>query len=144
MIRSAVPKTLAALAVATFAIAAAAHASPSTDLARAHIKDVASGDLAKINAQYTPASWLNWVGGPLNGSYQGADAIAGVWSKFTKQGPLKVAVHEVTENANPAGSTVTANVIFHGKTAIKVHYVMLYRAGKLIDETWQIDPKLKN
>lgn len=46
------------------------------------------------------------------------------------------------ENGNPAGTTVTADVVFQGKATIKVRYVMLFRDDKLIDEIWQIDPKL--
>jgi hypothetical protein len=33
-------------------------------------------------------------------------------------------------------------VTFTGKNVVKVRYVMLYRGGQLIDEIWQIDPKL--
>lgn len=38
--------------------------------------------------------------------------------------------------------TVSANVQFQGKQSIKVRYVLTYRDGMLINETWQIDPKL--
>ena len=43
---------------------------------------------------------------------------------------------------NPKGSTVSANVQFDGKQPIKVRYVLTYRDGKVVSETWQIDPKL--
>ncbi len=33
-----------------------------------------------------------------------------------------------------------ANVVFAGKNAVKVRYVMLYTDGKLVDEIWQVDP----
>ena len=33
-------------------------------------------------------------------------------------------------------------VEFKGKNTIKVRYVLVYRGGKLVNETWQIDPKL--
>ena len=46
----------------------------------------------------------------------------------------------VQESGNPKGDTVTANVVFAGKTTIKVRYIMMYRDGKLVNEIWQIDP----
>lgn len=46
------------------------------------------------------------------------------------------------ESANPKGATVTANVVFQGQNAIKVRYVLTLRDGKIVDEIWQIDPKL--
>jgi hypothetical protein len=64
-------------------------------------------------------------------------------SKFTKGSPnLKVSVDKVEESANPKGATVTANVVFQGQNAIKVRYVLTFRDGKIVDEIWQIDPKL--
>ena len=43
---------------------------------------------------------------------------------------------------NPTGATITADVTFTGKMAIKVRYVMLYKKDELVDEIWQIYPKL--
>lgn len=137
MIRSTLYAVMTSLALASPALAA----SPA-DLARQHIDAVAAGDVAKITSQYTAQSWLNWVGGPLNGTYIGSSQIAGVWNKFAKQAPLKAAIHDMKESGNPAGTTVTADVVFQGKATIKVRYVMLFRDDKLIDEIWQIDPKL--
>ena len=92
---------------------------------------------------YADNAQLNWIGGPLDGTYTGAASIGGVWEKFTKaQGPLKVTVDKLDESGNPKGATVTANVQFEGKQPIKVRYVLTYRDGKLVNETWQIDPKL--
>ena len=121
---------------------ASALAGPATDLATQHIDAIAAVDGAKITAPYDAASTLHWVGGPLNGTYSGA-AIAETWGKFGKvTGPLKTTVTDMRESANPAGATVTANVVFTGKSDIKVRYTMLFQAGKLVDEIWQIDPKL--
>jgi len=33
-------------------------------------------------------------------------------------------------------------VLFEGKAPIKVRYVLTFRDGKIVAETWQIDPKL--
>jgi hypothetical protein len=130
-------------AVALTGMAAAAHAETPVDLAHQHLDAIAAGDVAKITSQYSSESWLSWVGGQLNGTYVGPKQIGGVWEKFAKaMTPLKTTVGEVRESGNPAGSTVTADVTFTGKNVVKVRYVMLYRGGQLIDEIWQIDPKL--
>lgn len=134
--------SLAFLALGSAAHAQAPASSPA-DLAKQHLDAIGAGDIAKITAQYNAGAWLNWVGGPLDGQYIGPVRLAEVWGKFTKsQGPLKVSVKNMAESANPAGSTITADVVFTGKTPIKVRYVMLYRKGELVDEIWQIDPKL--
>jgi hypothetical protein len=122
---------------------AAAHAEAPSALARQHLEAIGGGEVAKITSQYTADSWLNWVGGPLDGTYVGPQRLAEVWGKFAKsQAPLKVTVGDMKESSNPAGTTVTANVVFAGKTTIKVRYVLLYRGDHLVDEIWQIDPKL--
>ena len=142
MIRSTLHATFTSLALASLALASPALAASPAELASQHIDAVATGDVGKITSQYTDRSWLSWVGGPLDGTYLGSSQIAGVWDKFAKQAPLKAAIHDMKENGNPAGTTVTADVVFQGKATIKVHYVMLYRGDKLVDEIWQIDPKL--
>ncbi len=132
-----------ALAAALLASASPALADTNAGLARAHFAAVASGDVAKITSQYAASPWLSWVGGPLDGTYSGTGQITGVWTKFAKAlGPLKVAVSNLREHGNPKGTTVIAHVVFTGKATVKVFYVLLYRGGKLVDEIWQIDPKL--
>lgn len=117
-------------------------AGPADD-ARLHFQAIGSGDTALLARGYADNAQLNWIGGPLDGTYTGAANISGVWEKFTKaQGPLKISVGKLEESANPKGATVTANVQFEGKQPIKVRYVLTYREGKLVSETWQIDPKL--
>jgi len=120
----------------------AAIAGP-TDDANAHFKAVAAGDVEQIMHGYADTATFQWVGGPLDGAYAGTDKIKEVWSKFAKgNAPLEVSVGKVEESANAKGATVTANVEFKGKTTIKVRYVLVYRDGKLVNEVWQIDPKL--
>jgi hypothetical protein len=130
-------------ALATLALAAApAFAGPADD-ARSHFQAIASGDVAAVMRGYADSARFEWIGGPLDGTYATADAIQGVWSKFTAaQAPLKVTVGAIEESMNPKGSTVSANVLFEGKMPIKVRYVIVYREGKIVGETWQIDPKL--
>lgn len=130
------------LATALAFSAAASFAGPADD-ARTHFNAIASGDLQVLMRGYADNAQFNWIGGPLDGTYTSAEAIRGVWSKFTgSQGPLTVRVDKLEESANPKGSTVSANVVLEGKAPIKVRYVLTYRDGRIVSETWQIDPKL--
>lgn len=118
-------------------------AGPAAEAAQTHFKAIATGDLSIVMRGYAANPQLNWVGGPLDGTYTGTDTIRATWEKFGKAvGPLKVGVTNLEESANPKGTTVSANVIFEGQMPIKVRYVLTYRDDKLVSETWQIDPKL--
>jgi len=136
-------KFIHTLAASTLcAISVVAYAGPADD-ANAHFKAIGAGDVAQIMQGSADSAVLQWVGGPLDGAYAGSDKIREVWSKFAKgNAPLEVSVAKLEESANPKGSTVTANVEFKGKNTIKVRYVLVYRDGKLVNEIWQIDPKL--
>lgn len=118
-------------------------ASPVSDAAQAHFTAIGSGDVPAVMHGYGGHPQLTWVGGPLDGMYAGDDAIRTTWEKFGKAvGPARVTVLAMEESANPKGATVVAKVQFDGKSQVKVHYVLTYRDGKLVNETWQIDPKL--
>ncbi|WP_439861964.1 nuclear transport factor 2 family protein [Pseudomonas sp. MBLB4136] len=118
-----------------------AQAGPAADAASAHFQAIARGDLSQLMAAYAADAQLNWVGGPLDGRYQGADNIGQLWQRFAKaQGPLQVGQTELQEAANAKGATVTADVRFTGKQPIDVRYVLTYRAGKIASETWQVMP----
>jgi len=119
----------------------AAHAGPAED-ARAHFEAIAAGQLDALMAQYAPEATFQWVGGPLDGAYSGVERIREVWSKFVKNGPYSVSVAKLEESANDKGATVTANVQFSGKTAVKVRYVLVFRGGKVVNAVWQVDPRL--
>jgi len=144
LIRSSDAMKTARLALVPLALAtlsAPALAGPAINLAQAHIAAIAKGDVAAIMATTAPNATLHWIGGPLDGTYASADAQKPVWTKFTTaQGEQKTTVSDLTEAANPKGATVMANVVFAGKNAVKVRYVMLYTDGKLVDEIWQVDP----
>lgn len=119
-----------------------AFADPADDALR-HFKAITTGEVENLMNEYANDAVLNWVGGPLDGVYDGRAEVRKVWSKFTKaQGTLVVAAAKVEAAVNAKGTTVTANVEFKGKAPIKVRYVLLYRAGKLVNEIWQIDPHL--
>ena len=135
-------RSLIACAAAMLFSATGAMAAPADD-AKTHFQAIGSGDLSIVMRGYAEQAQFNWVGGPLDGTYTSADAIRGTWEKLIKsQGPMKVSVDKLEESANPKGATVSANVQFEGKAPIKVRYVLTFREGKIVSETWQIDPKL--
>lgn len=135
-------KTALLAALAMVLAASHAFAGPAADLAQARIAAIAAGDLARITQAYGESSVLHWVGGPLDGTYTGAQ-LAEVWTRFGRaNGQLRATVANVTESVNPRGATVVANVQFAGQSTIKVRYVLVYREGRLVNEIWQIDPNL--
>jgi hypothetical protein len=130
----------ALLAIATIGTVVA---SPVSDAAQIHFAAIGSGDTSVIMRGYADNAQLTWVGGPLDGMYSGANAIRSTWEKFGKAlGPARVTVLGIDEAANPKGATIVAKVQFDGKAQVKVLYTLTYRDGKLVNETWQIDPKL--
>lgn len=138
------PLYLSAMLLAAFSVMhAGAYAGDAADQAKSHFQAIASGELGPLMRGYADNAQLNWVGGPLDGTYSGSGSIGALWEKFAKaQGPLKLSVDKLEESVNQNGSTVTANVLFEGKQPIKVRYVLTYRGNKIVGETWQIDPKL--
>lgn len=126
---------------AVLALASGQSFAEVKDDSLAHFKAIADGKTDTLKRQYAQNARLEWVGGPLDGTYTTTDAINGVWSKFTAaQGKLNHSVEDLKEVKNPKGSTVTARVQFAGKTTINVLYIMTYREGKIVNETWQIVP----
>lgn len=132
---------LLSIPVSLVLFAAPAFAGPAEDMAKARIASIAKGDVAAITAAYASSATINWVGGPLDGTYAAPDKMKEVWTKFTTaQGEQKATVDAINEAANPKGATVTADVTFAGKNTLKVRYIMVYRDGKLADEIWQVNP----
>lgn len=137
--------TALALSVLAFATVNTTQAfAGAADMAEKHFNAIASGDVGALQKDYAENAVFQWVGGPLDGVYNGSSAISGLWSKFAKaQGKLDVDVMSVEESANPKGVTVNAAVTFTGKKPIPVRYILVYRGDKLVNEIWQIDPNLK-
>jgi len=130
------------LFVVSAAIPAVVFAGPAQK-ATTHFKAIAAGHVGQIMRGDAPKARFHWVGGSLDGAYAGKAAIRRVWTKFAKANtPLKVNIARREVSANPKGATVTANVVFQGKSANKVRYVLLYRDGRIVNDVWQIDPKL--
>ncbi|HFK5653273.1 TPA: nuclear transport factor 2 family protein [Enterobacter cloacae] len=129
------------LLAAVLALASGQSFAAVKDDALAHFKAIADGKTDTLKQQYAQNARLEWVGGPLDGTYTTTDAIDGVWRKFTTaQGTLNHNVEDLKEATNPKGSTVTARVQFAGKATLNVLYVLTYRESKIVNETWQIDP----
>lgn len=136
-------KYLIILLACSAGLTTSALAGPALDAAHAHFAAIGAGDRTAIMRDYADNARLTWVGGPLDGSYDGPAAIGAVWDKFTAAaGPARVNVMGAAESANPKGVTVVAAVHFEGKVQVKARYVLTYRDGKLVNETWQVDPKL--
>lgn len=141
MFKMNLPAALSAT-LASALMAGAVQAAPIDD-ARVHFQAIAGGDVAAVMQSYADEAQFQWVGGPLDGAYDTPQAIQDVWSKFTRsQGPLKLTVGSIEQAANPKGATVSANVMFEGKAAVKVRYILTYRNDKIVNEVWQIDPAL--
>lgn len=122
---------------------AIACAGSAIDEARQHIDSIASGDVMSVLKSYQETATMQWLGGPLDGTYTGKEQLSSLWGKFTKaQGPMKINIANIAEHSNPKGSTVTADVFFNGKNDVPVHYVLSYRNGMLVNEIWQVSPSL--
>ena len=132
---------LALLLAISAGVAHSAFAGPVLDAAQAHIAAVGAGERAAIVRGYADDARLTRVGAPLDGTYTGPSAIGAVWDKFgAAAGPARVSVMGIDEAANAKGATVVATVRFDGQIQVKVRYVLTYRDGKLVNETWQVDP----
>lgn len=114
--------------------------------AKAHLEAVAAGDIDTLMRDYAPDAYMDWVGGPLDGRYQGKEAIRTVWQKFiaANEGkPRTATFSELEPYANPKGASIEGSAIYGGKTPVKVWHVLTYRDGVLVTEIWQVAPTLK-
>ena len=131
-----------ALAAALGLAAMPAFAAMKAPDAQMHFKSIAGANLAGIMKQYAPDATLHWVGGPLNGTYEGPKAIKAAWGKFIHlMGKTTEKAMDIKVAGDAKGMTVTADVHFIGKPSVKVRYVLVYRDRKIVDEVWQIDAK---
>lgn len=113
--------------------------------ARAHLEAIASGDIEALMRDYAPDAYMDWVGGPLDGRYQGEAAIRLVWKKFIAANdgqPRQAEFSKLESYANPKGASIEASAIYGGKTPVKVWHVLTYRDGVLMTELWQISPAI--
>ena len=111
--------------------------------AQMHYKAIANANLADIMAEYAPGATLDWVGGPLNGTYTGDAAIKGVWTKFILN---ETTTTEMASNIQVDGvgklMTVTADVTFKGMKTVPVRYILVFDGKKITNEIWQVSGKM--
>lgn len=114
--------------------------SPSPD---AHIQAISSAPLETLMPQYAENARLEWIGGPLDGAYNGADAIESAWARFIAgRGEMRADVEGYLVSENPKGRTVIATVLYRGEKTIPVRLITTYRDGMIAAEIWQIDPAI--
>lgn len=114
--------------------------------AQAHLDAVAAGDLESLMRDYAEDAYMDWVGGPLDGRYQGKAAIRAVWQKFIDANagkPRPAKFSKLEAYANTKGASIEASAEYGGATAIKVWHVLTYREGTLTTELWQISPAIQ-
>ena len=137
-------KMLALAFVLAFAGGCGMFTRPGVDppwMARYHWDAVASNDLGMTMFHYTPASTLEWVGGPLQGKYSGTTALAEVWTKFFyAQGYMNVEVSNVQARQEGARHIVTARTIFKGRQVVPVDYALVFEGDRVVAETWKVSP----
>ena len=114
--------------------------------AQAHLNAVAVGELDALLRDYAEDAYMDWVGGPLDGRYQGKAAIAAVWQKFIAANagkPRPVKFGKLESYANPKGASVEASAEYGGTSPVKVRHVLTYRDGSLTTEIWQVAPAIQ-
>jgi ketosteroid isomerase-like protein len=114
--------------------------------AQAHLNAIAAADLDGLMRDYEDDAYMDWVGGTLDGRYQGRAAIQAVWQKFIAANagkPRAAKFGKLEAYANPKGATITASAEYIGATQVKVWHALVYRDGSLATEIWQIAPALQ-
>jgi|SRR6185369_6630380 ketosteroid isomerase-like protein len=128
---------------AALCLAASAFATPTEDAQR-HLGAIAGNDIDALMSTYADGATMQWIGGPLDGTYAGREQLMDLWTRFAKaQGKLDLAVFKIEEYGNPKGATVSANARYRGNAQTKVRHVIVYRDGKIVSEVWQIDPSMQ-
>lgn len=105
-------------------------------------------DIQSLMQQYSDNAVLYWLGGPLNGEYEGKAAIQAVWTKFfTANGDEYVRVKNVNTYIVGEEVYVVADVAFHlKKTAtgqwikLSLTYILVFdkKTLKITEEWWII------
>ena len=134
----------------------------ANELATEHWNQIAIENQSLIMKQYAGNATLNWIGGPLNGTYHGTSAINTTWGKFFTawQAVWFYASTGTTSNpivtVNGSTATITANFTqfvvqsasthdfeYINTTYTLVYYNMGHSANnnvdyKIVDETFHI------
>ncbi|HUX12229.1 MAG TPA: hypothetical protein VMW87_04335 [Spirochaetia bacterium] len=110
-------------------------------LVLAHWTQVANRDVQNLATEYANHAVIAWVGGPLNGTYQGLSAINGLWSKFAgATAPMQFQVTSVSYDLSKTYPTVREDVkLMAGKKAIHVDSTLVYDKDKIMAEIWKVN-----
>jgi hypothetical protein len=118
-------------------------APDASEAGDAHIQAISSASADLLTPQYAGSARLEWIGGPLDGAYEGAGAINAVWSRFIAgRGTMKAYIQSYVVAENPNGRTVIASIVYRGDKTIPVRLITTYRDGMIASEIWQIDPAM--
>lgn len=111
--------------------------------AQTHLQAIATSDIHAVMQAYADDAYMDWVGGPLDGRYQGKAAIRLVWQKFFAANhgqPRSANVTPLKAHSNPKGTTLELVADYAGVTPVRVWHALVYRDGQLSTEIWQIAP----
>ena len=117
-----------------------------------HWNYISDRDISSLMSQYTTNATLDWIGGPLNGTYSGTSSIEGVWQKFfsdwssiwfLSQGQPSVTVTgnvssvsaKIQFTASPAASPQQVNYL---NISYTLHYIEQSSAWHIYAEEWMI------
>ncbi|AHF81128.1 nuclear transport factor 2-like protein [Thermococcus paralvinellae] len=108
-----------------------------------HWQALEDNDLAALMQQNAENSTLYWIGGPLNGTYNGVSEIEATWSKFfAGTNVIDVGIYNITLAKSEEGMTgIKAIVIVttqEGKQ-IPLRYEIYFKGDEIIEEWWTID-----
>ncbi|WP_372521714.1 nuclear transport factor 2 family protein [Sulfuricaulis sp.] len=130
-----------------FGLLQVAQAGPLDEAkAKAHLQAVASGDMDALMRDYTADTYMDWVGGPLDGRYRGKEAIGEVWKKFIANNggkPRPAKLGKMESYSNPKGTSFAVSAEYGGEKPVKVWHALIYRDGQLMTEIWQIAPAIQ-
>ncbi len=126
--------------------------------AYAHWNNIAIENTDLIMQEYSPGAQLMWLGGPLNGTYEGTSQINATWTRFTNLYEYVVWYAEEPPSVSVSGTTATASaqlqfIVFPFSTAtnptphallLNVNDTLTYQFSSgswmLVHETWKVSP----
>jgi len=126
--------------------------------AYAHWNNIAIENTSLIMQEYAPNAQLVWLGGPLNGTYNGVTAINATWTKFVNFYEYVVWYAEEPPALSVSGTSATVSaqlqfIVFPFPTSsnptphailLNVNDTLTYQFSSgswmLVHETWKVAP----
>jgi len=132
-------KSLIAASALMLGIQAAA-AGADAVRAKAFFGAIAGGNAETVTSFYADKAALHWLGGPLDGAYQGKDQIRATWEQFIKaSSPTGHKVLALSESGSGAISTIAARVAFTGENDLPVKFTLIFENGAIVEHIWELD-----